>query len=354
MIGGTQSFPDPDFPCAFRHRDQHDIHDPDAAYQETDASHNGQEKGDGSSSFLGRLDDFRQIPDRKVIVIPGLDLMPGPQQCYHIGLDLGYGIFAFTLDGDVPDIGKSHEPLHGGGQRNEHDVILVLSHGRLPLGSQDPDDRKGSLIDPHDLAHRIAVREQGVRYGLSDDTHPFPAVHIPLGIHPALFDGIIPDGQDVGGNALDLGSPVLVPGHQLIAVLDPWRHIFDTVHVLFDGFGVFIGQFGPAAAGDPLTIGRTTAAHDDQQVAAHTGDVLFDFFLHAQAQGHHGNHGANPDDDAQHGQEGPDLVGQHAFKGHLHTFSKQRPGLLPLSLLSAGHPASPGSAGSWPPVPVRG
>lgn len=133
----------------------------------------------------------------------------------------------------------------------------------------------------------------------------------------------------------------------------PRGHILDAIHVLFDGLGIFVGQFGPAAAGDPLAIGRPAAAHNDQQVAAHAGDVFLDLLLHPQSQGYHGDDGAHPDDDPQHSQEGPDLVGQHPFKGHFHTFSKQPPDLLPLSLPSAGRPASPGSAGSWPPVPVR-
>ena len=353
MIGGPQGLPDTDFPCSFRYGYQHDVHDADAPHQQTDPGHNGQQQGDGSGGFLGGLDDFRQIPDGKVIIRPGLDLVTGPEQCHHIRLDLGHGIFVFTLDGDVPDVGKPHEPLHGRGQGDKHNVILVLAHGGLSLGGQHPDHRKGSLVDPHDLSHGISVREQGIRHGFPDDTDSFPAVHVPLAVHPSLFDGIAPDGQDVGGDPLNLGGPVLIPGYQLVTVLDSGGHVFDAVHVLFDGLGVLVGQLGPAAAGNPLAVGRPAAAHDNQQVAAHAGDVFLDFFLHPQAQGHHGDHGAHPDDDAQHGQEGPDLVGQHPFKGHFYTFSKQPPDLLPLSLPSAGRPASPGSAGSWPPVPVR-
>ena len=146
-----QSLPDPDFPCPFRNGHQHDVHDTDAPHQEADSGHNGQQQGNGPGGLLGGLDDFRQIPDGKVVIHSRLDLVPGPEERHHIGLDLGHSVFILALDGNVPDIGEPHEPLHGCGQGNEHNVILVLSHSRLSLGSQHPDHRKGSLVDPHDL-----------------------------------------------------------------------------------------------------------------------------------------------------------------------------------------------------------
>src|SRR5678815_3892421 len=50
------------------------------------------------------------------------------------------------------------------------------------------------------------------------------------------------------------------------------------------------------------------AGHDEQQVASETADRVLHEVLRALANGHHGDHGADADDDAQRGEDRAHLV----------------------------------------------
>src|SRR6266566_2122057 len=52
------------------------------------------------------------------------------------------------------DICNADHLFLGGRVRNEDDIILILSHGRLPLRGQQPDHSEGHVFDLHHLPHR--------------------------------------------------------------------------------------------------------------------------------------------------------------------------------------------------------
>ena len=54
---------------------------------------------------------------------------------------------------------------------------------------------------------------------------------------------------------------------------------------------------GVMTAASFLSLIHISAAHDNEQVTSHTGDVFLDFFLHPKAQGNHGNDSTDTDED---------------------------------------------------------
>ena len=69
---------------------------------------------------------------------------------------------------------------------------------------------------------------------------------------------------------------------------------------------------------------------NDQEVAAQAGDRALHLLLHAKAEGDHGNDGADADDDAQHGEDGAELVGLEPFVRYQDAFPEHyaTPGLV--------------------------
>ena len=133
----------------------------------------------------------------------------------------------------------------------------------------------------------------------------------------AFFDRIVTDINNVRGRALHIGRPVLIAHHQLVTAGDHRRYIFDPVNILFNSFGILISQPCSAAGLNAGPGSRTAPGLDDEQIAAKTGNIIFNLFLDPKTQTDHGDNGAYADDDAQQRQQRAQLVGYHAVNGHL-------------------------------------
>src|SRR5262249_22466661 len=70
---------------------------------------------------------------------------------------------------------------------------------------------------------------------------------------------------------------------------------------------------GPAKAGeDAALVDAAGENHDD--VLPEGGDAGLDLGFGASAKGHHGNHGADTDNDAEHGQDGAQFIAPEGAK----------------------------------------
>ena len=119
--------------------------------------------------------------------------------------------------------------------------------------------------------------------------------------------------------------PVLVAIDNLIGAVDRRRDVIDILDFLLDGLGIIIFQLlaGTSCGTDAALIGRTR--RDDEHIAAQAGNGIGDVLAYAHADGNHGDDGANADDNAQHGKNGAQLVGQECRNGNLYAFTKQHP-----------------------------
>ena len=79
---------------------------------------------------------------------------------------------------------------------------------------------------------------------------------------------------------------------------------------VFDGVSIFRRQTRTLTGCQACAAGSTSAGHNDKQVTAQTGNVIFDLFLNAKAQTDHGNNSADTDNDAQERQQCTQLIGK--------------------------------------------
>ena len=97
----THRHPHPDLTGPLRHRDQQDVHNPDAADQERDGGHGRQHQGQRLAGPLAHLGEFHLGLDRKVIrllrlepVADAQDLLDGLHCLGQLLLRLSRGVQA--------------------------------------------------------------------------------------------------------------------------------------------------------------------------------------------------------------------------------------------------------------------
>ena len=157
--------PEPDFARPLGHRHQHDVHDPDATYEERHRRNGGEEVGHDLCGLLLRLEHIREIAQLEVVVIARLKPVALPEQRADLRLGFVHVITGQNLDLDLPDrtrvgLGRTQHLLLRRREWNQYDVVLIPTIGALALPGEQPDYREGDLLDPDDLAERIGVTEE--------------------------------------------------------------------------------------------------------------------------------------------------------------------------------------------------
>src|SRR5207302_6457067 len=153
---GPDGLANADLPGSFGHGDEHDVHDPDTADEESDADHPAHDPGHVTEDVGDRLEDLLLRQDAEIVALPLLQVMP---QAKGLG-DL--------LAGQVEVAAGAHlegqnEPLHvvrtvhdgGRGERNENDVVAVLAE-LAALLLHDADDSEAIVVDGDLFADGIA------------------------------------------------------------------------------------------------------------------------------------------------------------------------------------------------------
>ncbi len=117
-------------------------------------------------------------------------------------------------------------------------------------------------------------------------------------------------------NAADLSIGREIAEQDRLVGLDARRHAVG-VRLLRDGFGIGGHQGADAAL---AAVAEAGARIDVDRVGADRGDVLEHGLLRALAEGDHGDHRGDADDDAEHREEGAQLVRQHGAHRHAEGF----------------------------------
>jgi hypothetical protein len=107
-----------------------------------------------------------------------------------------------------------HLPL-GVAERAQHGVVLVLAERGLALALEDPDHPEGDVLDPDNLAERIALSEEIARDGLPDERHLGRALDLFLAEEAAIRHVPLAGREELPGDALDARGPVQVGVHDL-------------------------------------------------------------------------------------------------------------------------------------------
>ena len=250
--------------------------------------------------------------------------MAGTQYLFYISLHVIDDIFILGLYRDALYIRNTHHTVLCRSQRNINHVVLVHAHAALAFAFQNTDNLKRRLVDTHNLTHRVALGEQAVSNGLTNNCHPAAAYEVTIVQNTSVINIKAGNGEVAGRCTFDTTGPVLIAGNHLIASVDTGRNVGNAVHLLFDCLHIIIRQLN-AFTGRQTCTGRGTAAGgNNQQITAQLGDIILDILLQAKAKADHRNNSANTDNNTKKCQEGAQLIGNHALQSHFNAFIQHK------------------------------
>ena len=209
--------------------------------------------------------------------------MASTQHLLYLGLHIINNVFVLSLHRNALYIGNAHHTVLRRGQRNIDHIVLIHTHAALSLALQKADNLKWRLIDTHNLAYRITLREQAVCNSLADNCHPAAAAKVTVAQNTAILNLQTGNRKAARSCALYAARPVLVACHQLIASVDAGRNVGNAVYLLFDSLHILIGQLNALTGRQARTARGTAAGGDNQQVAAQLRDIAFYILLEAKA-----------------------------------------------------------------------
>src|SRR5438067_8352 len=141
------------------------------------------------------------------------------------------------------------------------------------------------------------------------------------GVHAAGHDRVVVYGDVVGRCAHHVRVDVLVALLHLQVVAQLGHDRAHVARVVRERRVVVHGEAHAVAAGDAAHEALTRV--QAQQRRPERLNAVLDGFLGPRAKGDHGDHGAHADDDAQHGEERPELVGPQRLERDLDNLAQQ-------------------------------
>ncbi len=182
---------------------------------------------------------------------------------------------------------------------------------------EHPDDREGHTVEKDRLTNRdhflpglLRRTPQFVAGGSADHTHAAGHFIIDLIEHAAVFDDVLShlQGYRPCSHAIPSTKPLSVrrgnrgDTHLGREFGDQGRAVLKREHILYREAGRLVRQV-------PL-LNRQLLGFDSDLVESADGDErLARSLLHARHQGRHGHQAGDSQDDAQHREQGPKLVG---------------------------------------------
>lgn len=308
---GAYSHAEADFLGALGDRHIHDVHDADAAYEQTnpcdggehEREHVGGARDHGNHFFLG------EYAERVGGACPTAALLEDS----HDFFGRFFGIaFADGVAINLADVCCGAEAFHHGLVGRKDDVVLVLAEIAGAFQFERPDDFEGDAFVAYGLADGIPFGEQVLDDALAYNADFCHAVGF-IVEHDAVFDFVVADFEVVRGDAAQLRGGVVVPDDGLATY---GNHGGDGVDVcrlfakfqdvfFFEGFGGFHLH----------TTTPVAVRHDDDGVRAHGGHLVLDAFFGAFAHGDHGDDGCDTDDDTEYREKCAHAVAEQCFQG---------------------------------------
>ena len=318
----THGLTDSDLAGALGHRDEHDVHDADAAheqrYQGNPHRRGEHDPGQISPYFSQRIprDDFEVVRlSRRHLAFDAQD----PDHLINRRVQLS-GFLG--LHGDL-DILSFSENLLKCSIRHDYDVVLTLTEN-TPLFFHHSDHGKLLRTDADLLTDRIDEREQGLNDVFSDDDNRSgrPDVHRvekPAAVHESAVDHLpfirCTDDIDICIRLLAAVSHPLPPSVQYRR--DPrYHHGF-----LIDGLCKVCRQILP------ISILLLRMAHlyggvfiDVERIRSDLLELIFNGDVDAAYDRHHADDGHHADDDSESREHRAQLIRAEGTQGNDDTF----------------------------------
>ena len=138
-------------------RDQHDVHDPDAADDQRDRGDPAEQQRQRGGDRRRRLEQLGLVEDVEVGGVGGRQLVPVTEQRGDLGARRGHPVGVGDGDADRPDGVAADEILLDDADRDDDLVVGILEPGPA-LGLEDADDPERQAAD-RDLRAEVAGAE---------------------------------------------------------------------------------------------------------------------------------------------------------------------------------------------------
>ncbi len=182
-----------------------------------------------------------------------------------------------------------------------------------PLRSSTPSDDVRHAPDAHGFPDRVGLAEERPRHRLAEQHDLGRRIDMRLVEAPAAGDLPLPCLEELRRRAPDLRGPVAVAEHDLPATAQHGRSDLHAGHLPLERIGIVLGDCQLRARPLPRAAECEVAGQHDDEVRPQALDLVLDARLRAGTHGHHRDHRADADDDAEHRQRAAQLV--HAQRG---------------------------------------
>ena len=197
----------------------------------------------------------------------------------------------------------------------------------MAFGHERPDDPQRHALDQDDGAERIVRGRKELAVDGLADHHDECGTRLVFGADGAAGGNLpIGDRRVVGGDALDVGHPVLAGIFGLAHLPDQVGDLSDRGGLAPDCLGVADRQGRGAARAAAGAKRRHRSRLDDEQVGAETLDLLAHGLVGALTDGHHRDQRGDADEDPEHGQHRAHLVAHQRLHRRGQDHHSERPG----------------------------
>src|SRR5882762_8619340 len=328
--------------------DEHDVHDADSADEQTDRRNARKQIRERLRRVLKRRQNVGLVADLEVVLAARPDLVLAP----HHALDLDHGEGhlrdARRIDRYGSETVRPHDAVAPGLQGDQDLLVGVAETARRSLGGQDTDDLERDAADLDFLADhggRIPVEHVGNRraeHRVAPTSFIFSRRE-----HPARREGVVLHDGIVGRGADDTYVPVLAAEFDLQVARQLRDDALDVARVAREGVRIVDRDAHALIEHDGNPAAERLPRIDGEEGRAERLETRLDGLLRPAAERHHRDDGADTDDDAQHRQERPQLVGANRLERDLEDLAEQhakvwsaQPAAAPVWSAAAGRRAS--------------
>ena len=206
---------------AFRHRDVHDVHNPDTAHEERNTRYRSQQHRHHVCSTRQHRTQLLLATNGEIILVGRVQLMVAAEYLGNL-LDSLVGIFLLQRRAiDTLQVRDGKDFLLHGRIRCEDKVILVHPHAVVSLAFQDTYDAEGEFLEANHLPNRIlTIREQIIDHSLSHYAYLGSREDVLFGKHIAILYFILPDFHIIRRDAIDRRRGIIRAVNRLPAAID--------------------------------------------------------------------------------------------------------------------------------------
>src|ERR1051326_4284361 len=315
---------DADLARPLRHRDEHDVHDADAADEQGDADDRSHDHGGGGERFGDHLQDLFLREHAEVVFLIFFQVVACAEDLLGLIFDEVEVGAAAHLEGEDEALHVLAAPDRGGGaEGDENDVVAVLPEGAAFL-LHDADDGEAVAVDLDETADRIGAELEFLRDGLSDDADAFLALRVERREEASALD---PVGEDVLIRSVDaeelhgvgrLAALGLDVGHE------ERRELLDRRRDLAHRFAVVDGQLRQFLRQPTPLAG---VRKDLDVVRPDALQILGELVLHPLHERDDRNDRRDADHDAEDGEDRAHFVGADRAEGDFYVFEEHFSGL---------------------------